>query len=393
MNFSHKKCEMKDLLYVVVCFFSLIIVSCMNTDKKNSIEIIGYDNELSLNGENLDIVSFDIIELELSEKSIIDKIIRVEYLDSMFLVQTIDELFAFSNDGAFICRYSSKGKGPGEYLSIYSFVVNSEKQLVYIIDEGARKMLMFSIDGEFICENKFDSQFLPMESHYGISLNDTCMLISNRIYNENNAIYTLFNCQTNDKRIIYWLPVKTDNIAEPIGKSPIAKYKESVKFIVPFENEIFTLNGGNVEPLMTITTTQALLTKEKIKGINNFGINAYVELMNDNYFTGFTSIFETDKYIFLEVLHNLNYFLIDKESNTGKLYDYYVSDKQESLPLINIICSDSKSLIGMGNPIELMEIGEKIANDSDDINLLKLKRHINNISSNSNPSLFIYTLK
>lgn len=43
----------------------------MNTDKKNSIEIIGYDNEPSLNGKGLDIESFDIIELELSENCLL----------------------------------------------------------------------------------------------------------------------------------------------------------------------------------------------------------------------------------------------------------------------------------------------------------------------------------
>jgi len=63
-------------------------------------------------------------------------------------------LFVFNRDGEFESKIESFGKGPGEYISISSFLIDPEKGHIELIDRMSQKKLIFTMQNEFIEENR-----------------------------------------------------------------------------------------------------------------------------------------------------------------------------------------------------------------------------------------------
>lgn len=381
---------MKTILYVTVIVLSLMTVSCTQVPNVHVGEVQGYDNDLLSNGDKIQIGSFDIVDLEMTDESLIDNILRVECVDSIILVQTIDKLFAFNRRGSYICRYGDFGKGPYEYLRLSSFVVDRSNKTLRIIDGASNRILTFSLDGRPLSEKRYDrDKFYATETWSGIQLSNDKILFTKQIFNDKHSLYTIFDTENNSDKEVCEFPVKTNNTEERTGASTVSFCNDTVKLLIPFDNTIYFLDDSRLCPIMKISTEQKMVKSNQVESINDFSIMTYAGFMNNKYFTGFTSIYETDKYVFLQVLFNLQYFLIDKGSAMGRLYDYSLSEEQQTLPLIHIIGVDSDRLIGLGEPIRLLGMKENISKTTDDLNLIKLRNYLEKFSFNDNPCLFL----
>lgn len=384
---------MKRIILFFLITVPLMAASCSRGVDTNVNKVAGYDEKTRSNGEDLKFESFNIVSLEQTDESIINIIKRVECVDSIILVQTLDDLLAFSNDGKYIRKYGRKGNGPEEFLSLSSFVVDKQKKKIRIIDEASSKILIFNIGGEFQSKNNYDRQLLSMWTVSGIQLNENEILFTNMVYKDKNALYTLFDIKSNVKTAIYTFPVKTDNTAEPAGRYTVSLFNDTVKLVLPFDNQVYALVGSKLIPTMSISTKKTMIEQKEIKAIENFSINTYAEFYDKNYFTGFTGIFETKDYILLDVLYNSNYFLLKKRASEGILFDYSLLEELLTLPLINIINADSDCFIGVGQPYKLIGMKERISSTIKDPNLTKLRKYIDNITFDSNPCLLFYKLR
>jgi len=57
----------------------------------------------------------------------------------------IKGLYAFNKEGKFIRKYGNRGNGPGEYLSIKDFTIDTENEIVYLMDDDATQILLYNI--------------------------------------------------------------------------------------------------------------------------------------------------------------------------------------------------------------------------------------------------------
>lgn len=57
----------------------------------------------------------------------------------------------FDHDGRFLRGIGDVGHGPGEYTKIYEACIDEKNGYVYLGDMGTRKILKYTIDGEFLC--------------------------------------------------------------------------------------------------------------------------------------------------------------------------------------------------------------------------------------------------
>lgn len=213
--------------YIVIVFIA-VFTSCSNSDLNNDSDISivsGYDNELMLNGTGLKVEDFKIIPLEQTSDNFIDVIKRVELVDSLIIVQTTEKLMAFDSNGKFVRQYGEKGNGAEEYLSILSFIPDRGNKTIIIIDESLCKVLTFGIDGNYMCDKKYDREFFQMWANAGVVVDENNILFSNMLYNDKNSLYTIVNLETVEKRVLHTLPVKTNNTVETFGQSPISSYR------------------------------------------------------------------------------------------------------------------------------------------------------------------------
>lgn len=103
---------------------------------------------------------FKAIPLETKKECLIGKIIKTKiYKGKMFILDELKSLFVFNTNGKFLYEIGKRGKGPGEYLELRDFDIDSNGN-VYILD--FRRILMYKNDGTFL--KKFIFDFLPPKS-------------------------------------------------------------------------------------------------------------------------------------------------------------------------------------------------------------------------------------
>jgi len=385
-------------LYPFLIIISLILnISCStkkDSKKETLNSILGFDDTCLENGENLAFETVDVVVLEQTDESIIDYIKRVERIDSIVLVQTSSSLFAFHQNGKYLHTYGNKGGGPEEYLSLSSFVIDKTEKTIKIVDEGSSKILNFDIKGKFLTATSYDRKKLSIWTVSGIQLNKDEMLFTNMIYNDKNTLYSLFDDKKGSWLPLFNFPVRTNNAAQPFGKTTLSFYNDTVKLLKPFDPQIYELSGGaELIPIMTIQTKQKRIKPKQIEIIDNFSINTYADFSNQNFFTGFTGIYETKDFLLLDVLYGTSYFLIQKGNPSGRLYNYSLPEELNRMPLINIKSADSNYLIGVIDPMRFYSTKEKISQTTNDSNLLKLKNTLDGLNIDSNPCLLFYKIK
>lgn len=97
------------------------------------------------------------IPLETTKESLIKGIKDLWMNDSIILVSCWQNgLQLFRRDGQFLRKIGKKGKGPGEYLSIFSIEI--VRDTIYVSSTGKRGFLRYKLDGSYCDEIKFNSQ-------------------------------------------------------------------------------------------------------------------------------------------------------------------------------------------------------------------------------------------
>ena len=99
---------------------------------------------------------FIVVDLEVTEESLLGRIERVIiFNDKIYVHDPLSHsIFIFDYpSGEYIFKISARGRGPGEYLRISSFNVNSENK-IEILDASSKKILRFDENGNFI-ESKY----------------------------------------------------------------------------------------------------------------------------------------------------------------------------------------------------------------------------------------------
>ena len=88
------------------------------------------------------------IPLETNSKSFLKRVIQIQITDKYIFINGRDQLLLFSREGKFIRQIGKKGKGPGEHLLIFGFVVVQDT--VYISSSGNRSLLKYNVNGNFL---------------------------------------------------------------------------------------------------------------------------------------------------------------------------------------------------------------------------------------------------
>jgi hypothetical protein len=297
------------------------------------------------------IKKIEVIPLEVTNNSMLKGGIgQVECVNSSYIVRDESErIFRFSSKGKYLNRIGNKGRAEAEYLRVDTFMIDSLNRVV-ILDGASDKLLIFNPDGTFVKVIRFPSGTFTLGFiNAGVQLKGDNILVNDRIYNHGNALYSLLSTHEKKKKEIANTPLRSPEVACYIGEHPISMWKGHLKFLKPFDKRIYTLNDKDeIVPVMTIATSKKLAGDDILsKPKETYQI--YYDVKKKGYFEGFTSIFETEKYILLDNWHN-DEFLIDKSTMSGyKIGNDKIINSMLMIPCMHIIGSTSDSFIsGMG---------------------------------------------
>jgi len=333
----------KTLLFITIVLLS----SCEM--QKNVSDIYGYDEDCLCNAQELQYTDIQITELDCGKDNPLTVPKKVLVTKDDVLVLDNDRVFRFNKTGKLIKTIGRQGHGNGEYISPSTFYIGYDR-LVSIVDTYAGKILKYTIDGEFKESVKIGE--LATNVQNAESIDNDLLFTSNYIYNKDNKIYNMLNLKEKDASVIAKTEMSTANTKEAIGVHPFSIHNNVIRYILPFDNNIYSINDMTE---YRYVTEKRLFALEGQKKINDFSIMTYQKLLEEDMFLGFTDIYETDKYIFT-ACKNIEYVILNKQERLCKRYNYRLDKNTECFPLYNIIASDNNALYGLINTSELSRI-------------------------------------
>lgn len=145
-----------------IIYFTIIVIviyGCQSVKVKPDLEIIENNNpyfiDLSSNLNNAkelylsDFVdSIVYIPLETTPESIIPELSKVIPIDNGYLIATQqDPIYYFDNNGHFIKKIGSIGRGPEEYMMSWFTQFDNVTELIYVFDVVQKRIQVFDIHG------------------------------------------------------------------------------------------------------------------------------------------------------------------------------------------------------------------------------------------------------
>jgi hypothetical protein len=143
------------LLFLLILTFS--VYSCSVKQAELSLLDSNFSIDLDKKKEtDINLSSFfknvKTIILENNENCLIGRISEFQVFDGYIYVldkSIAKSLFVFDMDGRFIRKIGNLGRGPGEYVQLYDFTLDTDNQFIFLLDFGQR-VHKYHFDGTFV---------------------------------------------------------------------------------------------------------------------------------------------------------------------------------------------------------------------------------------------------
>lgn len=233
---------MKNLGYLTVLWVAgMLFFSCNRTDFSSSIDL----------SKNHNVSVFDVfsdvkaIKLETTENNLIGEIKRIEYYNYHYYIldERSQQIFCFDEDGRFVYKINSQGKGRGEYHYITDFSIDQKNEQLVVLDPVVQRVHFFDLKGNFLISHDIKSdKVLGLNRVYPIQ--DSLLLLISITY-ERLQIYSLTEEKTVYSDFTYDLP-STLHAFSPYDN--VFFFDNKVLFLVPLSREVVDVSAMYPEP-------------------------------------------------------------------------------------------------------------------------------------------------
>ena len=287
-----------------------------------------------------------------------------------------------------------QGRAGNEYINLSAYYVDKDTKQVCIIDGSLGKLLYFGYDGTFIRKQDFEALNSKLIFPYDVRLlPDGRLFAHNRIFNDSGLLFAIIDI--NDETITDFksVPFSTANTAEYCGEHLCNLFDGHLYYLLPFDPNIYVLDGDKGTVLREIPGVENVPTEKELEGITDYNFFTGFNMYNEGRFAGFSGVYETDSLIFLNELELLNYYIIDKNSGKQKRYQYSLDDDFKTLPIKSIKATYKDWLIGVIDPMNLIQMFEDMPKNPSDPYLKKLRDTADKTTLESNPVLLFYKIR
>jgi hypothetical protein len=297
----------------------LIFTRCSHhvEDSVGDVQVIQIDlNKVveSYDMTNIIDTSFSIIPLETNDDCLIGAMDKLEIkANRIYIFDNMSKsIFIFTMDGKFINKINAYGRGPGEYHAISSATVTDST--IIILDISLRKLLEYSLSGKFIRE---DNKILNKLWAWDIFFYNDLLYYVNDWGIVRAGRYRLFTTPLSLDKMDTYLPFKNAPISLGIKGPRYSIYSDGFSAIYSGVDAIFGLKpDGSIGRKYTVD-----LMGERVKYKSKI-VNKVLEENPKGKIIGIEKIFETDRYLFLELsrLHGVYLLCIyDKQNGVTTL--------------------------------------------------------------------------
>lgn len=362
---------------VLTCF---LMIGCQD-DSNLATVIQGYDE--SSKSETIPRLHADFIKL--SDEVSIDLVYNVYIVNEQLVVSTNRGVYCFDMEGNYIREISCKGRADNEWLTIGPLTVDYDNGTLKIYDTSSRKVLQYTVEGEFLGSYPFPDRLFTI--HQAESLSDNRTVFAHGIFKDSGVIYS-FEDSTQKVISSFKTKVSTKGTVERIGKHPLSVFEDEIKVVFPFDNKVYNIKDNQLSPCYIINTGKKLLTGEKLKQINDFSFNEYLVESEKGYFVGPNNVFENKTHILLSFF-DISFILIEKQSGEVTCFNSGAGKQLENLPPIGLLNTSADYFVGVVDILKAQSLAANIPNNCQDDALLRIKA-ISTAPIDSNPVIVLY---
>ena len=276
---------------------------------------------------------------------------NIEFINGAIYLSVKDVgVLYFNRDGKLVKKIGAAGRGPGEYLYCYSFVVDNKSETIYVNNRPGLKV--YSKDGKFLKE---------------LSLKEYGYISEIKTFNSN--LYAFYEIQ--DEGCNYkWILVDSSGIISHKQRITTAPFKSGVGGGVGIcmNNNKLTYWNGNFDdtifsilpdlsekPFLKVSSGEFRLPKNKIIYPNEV----------DKFFS-IANLIETNNFIMIRYFCNeKKYFAIIDKRTTEKYTTYWDFDGSggivndidcgiDFLPVVYFTENDREFLVAKINPYQII---------------------------------------
>lgn len=154
MNMNSKK-------YFLLITLLLFLFSCSTENENNASckKLLFSNNHFAL----CDSIDFKFIPLQTTNECLIGSISDIKIANNKIFVGDIHKsnaIFVFDMNGKFITKVGNKGNAPNQYLNLFGFDIDKERQIIVLDDRQKKRLLYYDLDSfEFKYAQKIDFDF------------------------------------------------------------------------------------------------------------------------------------------------------------------------------------------------------------------------------------------
>lgn len=390
-------------MITITCTFSILFSSCKENVQKvdvdsNSTKTITLSSIEKSFQDTSYLNDPQIVVLETLDKSLLSEINRISMDDNTLFVLDgkLDNIFMFDINGKYINKIDRKGEGPGEYVQLNDFSIDTDKKQIILLCAIPEKRMYFTYNGEFIKEDRLHDFYsnLTTDGNY-IYFEKTVL------ENPNNQLHILDTRTAEKHEGLEPLDIKNHYY---INGNSLIRGEKNTYFVRRYDNSIYELTNGKIIKKYYVdfkkhTFPDWFLTEEDPMVILD-------ECNKHEYIFSMSNVTNNDKYMMFYT--NRGVFVYDKKNDVLTGYKQILNSK---LPIIEYpfiyyfpIENTNKIVCSIDEPSFIKHMAAQIVAHPDTDKIKKMRNKYpkmieeiikigEKITEDNNPVLFIYELK
>jgi hypothetical protein len=397
---------MKTILKILI--IPLLVISSQNENVKNKNIFITFNLKKlpKISTKTLFDLGFSEIEyipLETNEKCLIQKSINLDMPgdrliigNNFYLIKQFNSILKFRNNGSFIAKIGTVGRGPDEFQICHDLEID-EKGQIYIVDGFRKKFYTYSENGEFIKTTN-----IPLDGVIEFRLVEGMFLC----YNENNLgkVKNSFILIDKNGKVVKSFPniypyTKTPNMGYTFQENLFYRFNNKLFKKEVYSDTIFMFEDMKFVAHLSIEVGDKLITPKVQSELAGMDIaKKYISPQN---------LFEFGDYIYYQFMYTFNFsstliysFIGSKLDNSHFLLDTgqgLVNDLDGGPNILPLTIKDENTIISSVDAIKLKAhvASEAFRNSKPKYPEKKkeLEKLANSLKETDNPVLIMVRLK
>ncbi|MFW5707770.1 MAG: 6-bladed beta-propeller [Bacteroidota bacterium] len=242
-----------------IILIAVTLIGCEYTNERENV----YSEKIVHIPENEEIIyasriisEMKMVELEKTQESLVGEIVKIELSEEKLFIQgkNYEGIKIFNSDGTFNKTFSNKGKGPGEYIEIQDFIIDSGRNTIEILDKKNNQIFVYDLRNYEFIESfpipvQFAFKFVKQDNIYYFQTNGT----QNKV-NEKPTHSAIIAFNKNTLELIPLFKDETQTSNQFLEFSNIFYISNDSEIFASFawKQEIYHIYNQNCFPLIVI---------------------------------------------------------------------------------------------------------------------------------------------